>query len=142
MMTCGQPTASFYLLAYRLIGMDERSQLGQVGEKHAARFLRRQRYRIVKRNYRCPTGEIDLIALDGATIVFVEVKTRSSREYADPQDAVTPAKQRRLTRSAKCFLAQTGSQERSCRFDVIAITLDDRKPLEIEHIQDAFPPRF
>ena len=122
--------------------MDERSVLGQVGEKHAARFLRRQGYRIVKRNYRCPVGEIDLITLDGDMIVFVEVKTRSSREHADPQDAVTPTKQRRLTRSAKSFLTLTDSLERACRFDVIAITLDGRKPLEIEHIQDAFPPRF
>ena len=122
--------------------MDERSVLGQVGEKHAARFLRRHGYRIVKRNYRCTTGEIDLIALDGATIVFVEVKTRSSREHADPQDAVTPGKQRRLTRGAKAFLAQTHSSERACRFDVVAITLDGKKPLEIKHIQDAFPPRL
>lgn len=121
--------------------MDERQALGEVGEKHAARFLSRQGYRIVKRNYRCPTGEIDLIALDGATIVFVEVKTRSSREHADPQDAVTPAKQRYLTRSAKCFLSQTQSQRRPCRFDIIAITLDGSKPLDIEHIENAFPPR-
>lgn len=122
--------------------MDLRSLFGQTGEKHAARYLRKKGYHIVKRNYRCAGGEIDLIALDGDMIVFVEVKTRSDREHADPQDAVTPFKQRQVTRAAKTFLAQTKSQDRACRFDVIAIILDGKKSIEIEHIEDAFEPRF
>ena len=120
--------------------MDDRAGLGRAGEKRAERFLRRHRYRIVTRNYRCPTGEIDLVALDGRTVVFVEVKTRADREHADPQDAVNSAKQRRLLKSAEFFLRQTDSQDRPCRFDVIAITLDDDAEMKVEHITDAFAP--
>lgn len=122
--------------------MDDRAGLGRSGEKHAERFLRRKLgYRIVTRNYHCPTGEIDLIALDGRTVVFVEVKTRSDREHADPQDAVNSVKQRRLLQSAEAFLRHTDSQDRACRFDVIAITLDDNRNMQIEHIEDAFGPK-
>jgi len=120
--------------------MDDRAGLGRAGEKRAERFLRRQRYRIVTRNYRCPAGEIDLVALDGRTVVFVEVKTRTDGQYADPQDAVNPAKQRRLLKSAEFFLRQTDSQERPCRFDVIAITLGGEAEMKVEHITDAFGP--
>ena len=122
--------------------MDDRAGLGRAGEEHAERFLRRRRgYRIVTRNYRCPAGEIDLIALDGRTVVFVEVKTRADREHADPQDAVNPAKQRRLLRSAEFFLRQTQSQDRACRFDVVAIALDAGGNMQTEHIEDAFVPQ-
>ena len=120
--------------------MDDRASLGQAGEKQAERFLRRQGYRIVTRNYSCPLGEIDLIALDGRTVVFVEVKTRSDRDHADPQDAVTPAKQRRLIRSARFFIQQTNSQDRACRFDVVAVTANDGADMHVEHIPDAFGP--
>lgn len=118
--------------------MDDRAQLGQAGEKHAARFLRKLGYRLVTRNYRCPMGEIDLVMLDGHVIVFVEVKTRSSDEFANPEDAVTPEKQRRLTRSAQFFLRQTRSNGRACRFDVMAITLDNAGGMSVEHFKSAF----
>ena len=120
--------------------MDDRAGLGRAGEKRASRFLRRLGYRIVTRNYTCPVGEIDLIALDGQTIVFVEVKTRTDRDHADPHDAVNAGKQRRLWMAAQFFLRQTGSADRGCRFDVIAITLDDRRRMQIEHFPDAFVP--
>ena len=121
--------------------MNDQAGLGQAGEKHAERFLRRRLgYRIVTRNYRCPTGEIDLIALDGRTVVFVEVKTRTGGRHADPQDAVNPAKQQRLLRSAEFFLRQTHSEDRPCRLDVIAITLDEDGNMEVEHIKGAFGP--
>jgi putative endonuclease len=86
-------------------------------------------------------GEIDIVALDGTAIVFVEVKTRASREHADPQDAVNPGKQQRLIRSAGFFLRQTRSVGRACRFDVIAITGTLECGLEIEHLPNAFAPR-
>lgn len=119
--------------------MDDRAGLGRAGEKQAERYLRRQGHRIVTRNYRCPLGEIDLISLDDRTVVFVEVKTRTGREHADPQDAVNAAKQRRMTRAARYFIQQTGSHDRACRFDVIAITADNGE-MHIEHIPDAFAP--
>ena len=120
--------------------MTDLARLGRAGEKQAERFLRRQGYRIVTRNYACDTGEIDIVALDGRTIVFVEVKTRSSAAHADPQDAVTPTKQHRVVSAAKAFIQQTRSQGRACRFDVVAITLDGGKPGKVELFKNAFSP--
>jgi putative endonuclease len=120
--------------------MSDLARIGRVGEKQAERFLKRNGYRMVTRNYSCDGGEIDLVALDGRTVVFVEVKTRSSDEHADPQDAVTPEKQRRLIRAAKAFIQQTRSQDRACRFDVVAITLAGDKPGRIELFRNAFGP--
>jgi putative endonuclease len=121
--------------------MDIRSILGRSGERQGERFLRRKGYRTVVRNYRCPPGEIDLIALDGSTVVFVEVKTRASDEHADPQDAVTPAKQERMGRCARWFLRQTGSEQRVCRFDVLAIIRMPDGSYEFDHFIDAFTPK-
>jgi putative endonuclease len=121
--------------------MDDRAMLGSLGERQAERFLKRLGYRIVTRNYRCPVGELDIVALDGSVIVFVEVKTRASREHADPEDAVNAGKQQRLIRSATFFLRQTHSVGRACRFDVVAITGSAEAGLEVEHILNAFVPR-
>ncbi len=121
--------------------MDDRAGLGRSGEQQAVRFLQRRRFRIVTRNYRCPLGEIDVVALDGRTVVFVEVKTRSDRVHADPEDAVNFVKQERLFQAARFFLRQTRSEDRACRFDVIAITRSADDGMEIEHIPDAFAPR-
>ncbi len=121
--------------------MDDRAGLGRAGERRAEKELRRKRFRVVTRNYRCPLGEIDLVALDDATVVFVEVKTRTGNDLADPQDAVTREKQRRLYRAAEFFLKQTRSQDRPCRFDVVAITLNDAGGMDVEHLVDAFVPQ-
>ena len=118
--------------------MTDLTQLGQAGERHAERFLRKLGYRTVTRNYRCSTGEIDLVVLDGKMIVFVEVKTRTGAEHADPQDAVTRIKQQRVISAAKAFIQQTRSQGRACRFDVVAITMAGEKPGKIEHFPNAF----
>ncbi len=124
----------------RVIAMDDRAGLGRAGERQAERFLKARRYRIVTRNYRCPAGEIDLVALDGDIIVFVEVKTRTGREHADPQDAVNLIKQQHLARAAEYFLRHTHSEERMYRFDIIAITVLPDQTREIEHFIDAFIP--
>lgn len=120
--------------------MTDLMQFGQTGERHAERFLRKLGYRTVTRNYRCSTGEIDLVVLDGKMIVFVEVKTRADAEHAAPQDAVTRMKQQRVISAAKAFIQQTHSQNRAFRFDVVAITMAGRKPGKIEHFQNAFSP--
>ena len=120
--------------------MDDRAGLGRTGEKRAERFLRRQGFRIVTRNYTCPGGEIDLVALDGETVVFVEVKTRTDRDHAEPHEAVNGPKQRRLARAARFFLAQTEGLDRACRFDVIAITRETPRRLHVEHFPEAFVP--
>jgi putative endonuclease len=115
--------------------------LGRRGEIAAARFLRRKGYRIVARGERDPLGEIDLIAVDGRTVVFVEVKTRSSREAGHPAEAVDQAKQRRLTRAGLSFLKRHKLLENAYRFDVVAIVWPrSQKRPRIEHIVGAFEP--
>ena len=83
---------------------DERQLLGAEGERAAEKFLRRQRYTIVARNYRCPSGEVDLVALDRSTVVFVEVKTRTQAGFGSPLEAVDPRKQRQIQRAAQHYL--------------------------------------
>jgi putative endonuclease len=110
--------------------------LGDRGERMAARFLRRQGMRILMRGYTAHHGEIDLIARDGDTLVFVEVKTR---RQGVPAEAVTPEKQRRITLAALHFLREHRLLEQRCRFDIVAIVWpDDRRDPQIEHIPNAF----
>ncbi len=114
-----------------------RRWFGDRGERAAARHLRRAGMRIIVRNYRTSQGEVDLIARDGDTVVFVEVK---ARRRGVPAEAVTPEKQRRLTDAALHFLRRHRLLECPSRFDVVAIVWPDsgRAPA-IEHIRDAFP---
>jgi putative endonuclease len=112
--------------------------LGDLGERAAARHLRRRGFRVITRGYRTTRGEIDLIARDGDTLVFVEVKTRRG---GHPLEAVTPEKERRLTLAALQFLRRYDLLEQRCRFDVIAIVWpDDGREPNIEHIVNAFEP--
>lgn len=111
---------------------DERKVLGGEGERAAERFLRRQRYKILERNYRNSLGEIDLIALDGRTVVFVEVKTRRGAGYGSPLEAVDARKQRQIIRVAKSFLAHHRLHDREARFDVVGVWRDgDRLVCEL-----------
>jgi putative endonuclease len=113
--------------------------LGAQGERAAARYLRRIGYRIVARGARSRLGEIDLIALDGQTIVFVEVKTRRSKDQGHPVEAVDLRKRQRLTRLALAYLKRYGLLRRPARFDVIAITWPQGERPTIEHFPNAFP---
>jgi putative endonuclease len=114
--------------------------LGQRGEAAAARYLRRQGYKIIALGDRLKRrDELDIVAVQRKTIVFVEVKTRSSSDDGHPAEAVDAAKQRRLTRLAVTFLKRHGLLEHSARFDVIAVTWPEgKRHPEIEHIQNAF----
>jgi len=112
--------------------------LGQQGEAAAARYLRRRGYHVVARGVRSALGELDLVAVDGRTVVFVEVKTRRSTDHGHPADAVTPEKQRRLTRLALAYLKRHGLLEAAARFDVIAVIWPERGRPTIEHIPNAF----
>jgi putative endonuclease len=93
---------------------------GAAGEEAAEEFLRLSGYRIVARNVRTKVGELDLVALDGDTLCFIEIKTRSSSEFGRAVEAVGPHKQRRLAKAALLFLAKNRSQ-RPCRFDVLGL---------------------
>lgn len=115
--------------------------LGQRGEDAAARYLRRQGYRILARGVDSRLGELDIIAVDDRTIVFVEVKTRSSSDAGHPIDSIDQLKQQRMTRSALAYLKAHGLLHSAARFDVVAVTwpADVRQPV-IEHFPNAFPP--
>jgi putative endonuclease len=113
--------------------------LGRRGENEAARFLKRLGYKILARGRRLAPGELDLVVLDGRTIVFVEVKTRTSKETGHPAEAVDEVKQRKLTRLAVTFMKRHGLLEFPARFDVVAITWPDgRGRPTVEHFKNAF----
>jgi len=116
---------------------DARRELGIDGERAAERFLRRHGYTIVERNYRCPRGEVDLIALDRRTIVFVEVKTLRHAGEASPFDAVDARKQRQIARAAEHYLAARRLHDRDVRFDVVGVSRAGGD-LVCELVQDAF----
>jgi putative endonuclease len=110
----------------------------------AERRLRREGYRILERNFRGRTGEIDFVAEEKGVLCFVEVKGRSGRGFGEPEEAVTLEKQRRIFRVAEEYLVRRGGPESACRFDVVAIVAgDDGARMTV--IRDAFrgplPPR-
>lgn len=112
----------------------DRLATGRRGEQLAAGHLRAKGYRIIERNYRCKLGEIDIVAMDGDTLVFVEVRRRKTARYGTALEAVSPAKQRQVARVAEVYL--TRCTPSTVRFDVVGITGD-----EIVHVEDAFRPR-
>jgi putative endonuclease len=111
--------------------------LGERGERAAAKFLRRIGYKIISRGG--GRGELDVVAVDGRTLVFVEVKTRRGDDAGSPQAAVDLEKQRRITRAAARFLKRHELLDHSARFDVVAVTwpAEARRPT-IEHFRAAF----
>lgn len=111
---------------------------GRRGEDLAHRFLRKQGYIIVARNYRLSSGdaEADLIARDGEDLVIVEVKTRATDEYGPPEQAVNPEKRRHLMRVAREYARKTGTPWERVRFDIVSIVL--RQPPEIALLKAAF----
>ncbi len=114
--------------------------LGPYGEKLGARYLRRLGYRIITRNFSCALGEIDIVAADGDTLIFVEVKTRRSDAAADPEAAVNWHKRRQITRAARWFLHQSRAEHLPARFDVLSIIVPRRGRPEVEHFINAFGP--
>ncbi len=112
-------------------------QKGKEGESLAAEFLASKGCRVVERNFRCAVGEIDLVVHDGKTLVFVEVKSRRGLRYGLPQEAVSIAKQRRLTRLAQWYIQDRRLEGLPARFDVVAVTWSGGKP-ELTWIVNAF----
>ena len=108
---------------------DARQTLGILGEDLACEELRRRGYAILARRYRTRYGEIDIVARDGETIVFIEVTARAGREFGGAAAAVTPLKQRRVAQMAVDYLSRRHLTEQPCRFDVVAIDFEDGKPV-------------
>ena len=123
------------------LGARQSDSLGGRGERAAERFLKQRKYKIVGRQMRNSMGEIDLIAVLDRTVVFVEVKTRSSDLRGSPSEAVDDAKQKRISKAALAYLKRHHMLEYRCRFDVIAITWPEcqKKPV-VTHFENAFQP--
>lgn len=113
--------------------MARKDVLGRSGEDLAVDHLTAQGYTIIDRNWRCPTGEIDIIARDGGTTVMVEVKTRSGTGYGHPLEAITPIKLARMRRVAAAWCAEHGPVD-GLRIDAIAIVASPQS-LSIEHVK-------
>lgn len=116
---------------------DARQLLGKYGEDLACRELEGRGYAIIARRYRRRGGELDIIARDGDTTVFIEVKARDSRDFGDAAEAVTRLKRRRMKHLALDYLMRNGLLDSRCRFDVVSIHFDDERPI-IELYQNAF----
>ena len=127
-------------------GRRRRKTLGERGEALARRTLKRKGLKLLAENYRCPGGEIDLIFLDTSTrrrsgaetLVFVEVKTRTSDKYTSPESAVNSHKQRRIRRAADYYIARRHARDYNVRNDIVSIVIPDGAKPRIEHIPDAF----
>ena len=118
--------------------MYKRHEVGKTGEKLAAKYLEQNNYKIIKQNFRCKQGEIDIIAIDKKSqeedIVFVEVKTRTSLEFGTPAEAVDKTKRQHIARTAKYFLYSNNIKDKNIRFDTIEVLLSNNK-YQINHIK-------
>ena len=115
--------------------MGDARGLGRSGEDAAAGYLSAHGMSVVARNWRCRGGEIDIVAMDGRTLVFCEVKTRRGVGFGTPLDAITWAKQSRLRRLASAYLAEVGGHPGPIRIDAVGIVWSARDDLEITHVR-------
>jgi putative endonuclease len=119
--------------------LSDRTALARWGERRAMKFLKKLGLTTLARNYLCKTGELDLVMTEpDGTIVFVEVKTRTNRDIAEPEDSITASKKHKLSSATQYFLKTHKIENHPCRFDVVAITLDQRGPENIKHYRSAF----
>jgi len=116
----------------------KRRDTGILGEKLAKDFLSKKGYRILETNYRCPEGEIDIIARKRDFLVFIEVRTKTSLEFGTPEESITPAKMARLRATASHFRQTHDNVPPLWRIDMVAVELDQKKkPSRIELIENA-----
>ena len=118
--------------------MSDRAAIGSEGERAAAEFLEARGYRILERNYRTKLGELDLVAEEGDTLVFIEVKVRLNDRFGGPAAAITSAKQSRIARLAQQYVVSRRLSGRPCRFDVVLIWGRDPRTRRIELLPGAF----
>jgi len=122
-------------------GENQAHALGRWGEGKAARFLQRRGWTVLARNYRFGRREVDLVVRRENVVAFVEVKTRAGRGFGLPQEAITALKRREIEAVAVHYLARTGLQDVSVRFDALAIEVDrEHQVARVEHVQDAWRP--
>jgi len=115
-----------------------RQHLGQRGERLAEQHLISRGYTILARNYRCPAGEMDLVAQAGPMVIFVEVRTRRGRGYGTPEDSITPRKQAHLIAVAQTYLYEHMLDDANWRIDMVAVEMSAQgELLRVEHIENA-----
>ncbi len=115
-----------------------KKSFGEKGEDMAVEYLKKLGYKILARNYRFGHGEIDIIAKDKETIVFVEVKTRENLNFGPPELAITKRKQQQIKKIGEAYLHENNITDTECRMDVVAILMERNKKPEINHIINAF----
>ena len=116
----------------------DRQEVGKLGEKTAQKFLKKRGYRIRETGFRCPRGEIDIIAQRKDYLVFVEVRTKSNLDFGTPEESITQAKKKKLVALALTYTSTHQNLPSLWRIDVVAIELDDKgKPKRIELIENA-----
>ena len=118
-----------------LLVMDAHLALGRYGEELAARYLRERGMRVLERNWRCPEGEIDIVALDGDCLVVCEVKTRAGTGAGDPVEAVTHEKVGRLRRLTAVYLRTRSRPVARARIDVIGVLARRGRPSVVRHVE-------
>jgi putative endonuclease len=116
--------------------IDQRKRIGQQGEALAASYLTEQGYNIVQRNWRCPLGELDIVAEAGGTLIFVEVRTRRSHRFGLAEESLTPTKQNRLVDLAQTYLQESATPDQSWRIDVVTVQWKAGRP-KINHVENA-----
>ncbi len=121
--------------------MSQHLRTGKTGEDLAAAFLEGKGFRILHRNWRFRRAEVDIVALDGKTLVLIEVKTRSTDRFGRPEEFVSAKKQRFLAEAASCYMEAFG-YDWELRFDVVAVILRSETDYDIEHLPDAFFPEW
>ena len=115
-----------------------RKEVGNLGESFAVEYLKNNGLKIIETNYRCPFGEIDIVAQDGDCIVFTEVRTKTGSGFGTPEESVTAAKKKHLTETAYTYLEEKDKQQADWRIDFIAVELDrNNKPSRIEQYKNA-----
>lgn len=114
------------------MAMTQRQLLGKLGEKKAQKYLKKQGYKILERNFKTPFGEVDIIAANDDTVAFIEVKTRSSDRFGQPNEAVDKTRQQRYIRSAEYYFLNRDA-EVTIRFDIVEVLNG-----KINHIINAF----
>jgi len=119
----------------------ERLNLGKKGEDIAIEIVKRLGYKCLARNYRCPLGEIDLIAREGECLVFIEIKTRKDKSTGFAKEAVDSKKRRQISKVALSYMKENDCNEMSARFDVIAINLS-QGDMDVEIIRNAFELQY
>lgn len=125
--------------AVEVVGVRPKDELGRYGEELAAEHLAAQGFQVLDRNWRCRDGELDIVARDGAAVVFVEVKARSSTDFGFPAEAVGPVKARRIRRLAARWLVENppaGAPD--LRFDVVSVLRQRGAPPQLVHLRGAF----